>query len=121
MVTQNLTMYASKILFELIWDVLYFPLWWYTRGLADFIRSESRFISRKNKNISFSIWVRNWLKPMYGQYDLAGIVISLIVRTFQIIFRGALMVIWLIICLIGLALWLILPIFVILEIYLQIN
>jgi hypothetical protein len=46
---------------------------------------------------------------MYGQRDIAGRLISFIVRLVQIIFRGLALLVWLIIGLLALFIWLAFP------------
>ena len=119
MLTNNFAIYGAKILVELIRDILYFPLWWYSRGLLSVLFWLRKFLVNKQKSLALLIWIKNIHRPMYGQYDWTGLLISFFVRLFQILVRGVIMMFWLIIALIIFCFWVILPVFVIYEIILQ--
>ena len=119
MLTNNFAIYGAKILVELIRDILYFPLWWYSRGLLKVLFWLRRFLVNKQKSLALLIWIKNIHRPMYGQYDWLGLLISFFVRLFQILVRSVIMMFWLIIALIIFCFWVILPVFVIYEIILQ--
>lgn len=121
MLTNNFIFSGVKILSELIRDILYFPLWWYSAGLARLLLSLKNFLADKEKSLALSVWVKNIFTPMYGQYDWAGMIISFFVRLFQIIIRGLLMLFWLAVALAVFLLWLGLPVAVVYEIYFQIK
>jgi hypothetical protein len=117
---ENLVVYAPKALIEVGWSIAFFPVWWYTKGLLMALKNIRSMLRDQMKSTALLVWIRNIFVPMYGQHDWAGILISLIVRLFQIIVRGSYMLIWLIIAILLLLAWLSLPVFVIYEIYLQI-
>lgn len=121
MTTHNPGFYSTKIVVELIWEIVYFPIWWYTRGLWQFMLSILNFLSHKNKSIGFTVWLKNILRPMYGQYDFFGIIISIVIRSVQIIFRGLIMLIWIGLSLLALAAWLALPLIVAYQIMFQLS
>lgn len=99
------------ITFNQILDVLYFPFWWYTRGLAKVFAS----INQKRKDLSEALAIRillaNLFKPMFGQYDRPGRIISFFMRCFQLFIRLLLFFFGLIGLFILLIIWLGLPIF----------
>lgn len=111
---ENLILKSFKfILKEFFFDVLTFPLWWYSSG------AQKAFLRMKN-SIAFSVdelgvlvWIKNLFVPMYGQYDWQGRLISFFMRFFQIIFRSIGVLIWLVLSLLFFILWLILPIFIV--------
>jgi hypothetical protein len=112
--------YSTKILGTVIIDIIYFPFWWYFKGLGKVIVSLINFLKNREKALAFFVWVKNIFTPMYGQEDWQGRLISFAIRLIQIIFRGAIMIFWLILALAGLALWIIFPPLILFEIYLQI-
>lgn len=120
MITNNYIIYSAKILSELLWNILYFPLWWYSKGFWQLLIRLKNFLARKQKSLALLVWIKNINKPMYGQYDWAGILISFLVRSFQIIIRSLIMVFWLIFSLAIFLFWLILPPLVVYEIIFQI-
>jgi len=111
--------YSLQILTELVRDVLYFPLWWYGRGLLNLIMGVAHFLGDKQKTLALFVWVKNIFRPMYAQYDLAGMLISFFMRLVQIIFRSIVMLFWLIFSLAVIIFWILLPPLVIYEIIFQ--
>ncbi len=114
-------MQATKIISEAGRDILLFPLWWYTRGLLLFIRQLLFFMQNREKSLALLVWIKNIHRPMYGQYDWQGKLISFFMRLVQIIFRSIIMLFWLITALAALLFWVVLPFFVIYEIIFQLN
>jgi len=119
MISQSYSIYATKLLIELVRDILYFPIWWYSRGLLKIIISMKDFLSDRQKQLALIIWIKNIFRPMYGQYDWQGMIISFFIRLFQIIVRGVLMLFLFIGAVVVVLAWLILPIFTIYEIIFQ--
>ena len=105
---------------DLLKDIVYFPLWWYSRGLAQLVIKLKDFLLNKEKSLALLVWIKNIHKPMYGQYDWQGMLISFFMRLFQIIARGLFLLFWLVLALVIFLIWLILPIFVVYEIIFQI-
>ncbi|MFZ4648052.1 MAG: hypothetical protein ACOYMB_00250 [Patescibacteria group bacterium] len=68
--------------------VIYFPFWWYSVGFIRFLRSLGRFLKEKQESLALFVWIKNIFRPMYGQEDFAGRLISFFMRVIQIIFRG---------------------------------
>jgi hypothetical protein len=119
MLSNNFGLYAAKILVDLIKDIIYFPFWWYSRGLKQVVIKLKNFLANKEKSLALFVWIKNIFRPMYSQYDWAGILISFFVRLFQIIIRGIFMLFWLALAVLVLGLWLTLPILTIYEIIFQ--
>lgn len=119
MVTNNFALYSLKIVVEIITDILMFPVWWYTRGFFYCLKNVWRFLGRRQESISLFVWIKNIFKPMYGQTDWQGILISIFIRVVQIIVRSMAMIFWLFFSVFILLMWLVIPVFVIYEIVLQ--
>ena len=119
MISNNYSAYSIKICVEILRDIFYFPFWWYSRGLFELLIKLKNFLYNKQKSLALLIWIQNIFRPMYGQYDWAGILISFFIRSFQIIFRSLTMLLWVIFCLVVTSLWLVLPPLVIYEIIFQ--
>lgn len=103
---------AANFLFQ----IFYFPIWWYTFGLFWFARKLWLSFWNYGKSLAIDIWLKNLFVPMYGQYDLAGRIISFLVRLFQVVFRT---VLWLAFCLVLFGLffvWVGAPIFIVWQI-----
>jgi hypothetical protein len=116
----NIVLYTPKIVLEILWNIVYMPIWWYTRGLFNLIEGLLFFLSDHLKSTALLVWIKNFFKPMYGQYDWAGILISLLVRFFQIIVRSAYFIFYVILSIIAVLVWLAFPIGVVYFFYFQI-
>ena len=99
--------------------VLYFPLWWYSEGLLDVIKGCGRWINDFQQTMGFMIWVKNLFVPMFGQRDIAGRLISFVLRLVQIIFRGIIVLIFSLLNLIFIIIWILLPLFVLYQIFIH--
>lgn len=119
MVNNNFFLYSGKILAESVRDVLFFPIWWYTRGLLELLEKLMQMVIDRERSLALSVWIKNILKPMYGQYDWQGVMISIFMRIVQIIFRTFVLLIWVLIAFLIFMAWNILPIFTIYEIVFQ--
>ena len=120
MVAKDFTFYSVKIISDLIRDIIYFPAWWYSQGLLQFVLILKNFLVSKQKSLALLVWIKNIFRPMYGQYDWQGMLISFFMRVFQIIVRSLMMLFGAMVCLLALIGWVILPLLVIYEIIFQI-
>lgn len=95
---------------EILWDIIYFPIWWYTKGLARIghycWESAGQQIKRR---LALGVWLASMFKPMYGDYSVEGRVISGFMRFFVLIWKLINLFVWLIVLLILFLAWLILP------------
>lgn len=86
---------ALKFVFaDIIGDVVYFPVWWYSRGALRMLRALHAGMRRTLARLAIGVWIRNFFVPMYGAYDIQGRIISVLVRFFQIIVRSAAALFW---------------------------
>lgn len=100
----------QQLLWEAFADFFYFPIWWYTRGALRSAQWCFGLLEWGNLELALGVWLRNIFVPMYGQYDWQGRIISFVMRVVQIIFRGWLLLIWLMVCVLLFFVWLVLPI-----------
>ena len=119
MINNNFTLYGIQILTELFTDIILFPVWWYSRGFWQWGKTLFKFLKKRQKGIGLMVWAKNIFRPMYGQTDWQGKLISFFVRLAQIIIRGIVMLFWVLFVLFCFLLWPILPLFVIYEIIFQ--
>ena len=119
MFSNSFIFYSLQIFAELIRDILYFPVWWYGRGLVNLIMGMVNFLVDKQKALALFVWVKNIFRPMYAQYDWQGMLISFFMRLAQIIFRSIVMLFWLIFSLAVIIFWILFPLFVVYEIIFQ--
>ncbi|HBA36957.1 TPA: hypothetical protein DCZ15_03745 [Candidatus Falkowbacteria bacterium] len=120
MINHNFFTYAGKIIGQILGEILYFPVWWYTVGFARTAKGGWRFWRGRESSLGFGVWVKNIFVPMYGQRDLASRLISFVMRLVQIIYRGAILLFWLVLILLFLVLWLAGPILLLLALAFQI-
>ena len=120
MVSNNFFAFSLKVVTELIGDVVFFPLWWYTKGLLDMLKGQLHFLQNRQKGLALGVWVKNIFKPMFGQNDWQGLLISVVMRTFQIIVRSIVMVFWIIISLFIILFWILFPVLIFYQIIFQI-
>ncbi len=82
---------------DLFGGVLFFPVWWYTRGLAMILRWLGRRARGANVRLGVGVWIRNLFVPMYGETSFGGRVISFFARLVMIAVRGVAWIIWMIV------------------------
>jgi hypothetical protein len=116
----NAATYSVKIILKIVWDFVYFPLWWYSEGLLKTIKGILYFWREQEASLGFFVWLKNIFVPMYGQQDFSGRAISFFIRLVQIIFRGFVLLFFIILGLLFLAVYLALPLALLLAIAFQI-
>jgi hypothetical protein len=116
----NFLTYSGKIIISLFLEIVYFPIWWYSVGFFRFLKKVWNFLKDQENSLGFSVWAKNIFVPMYGQSDWAGRLISFFVRLVQVIFRGLVLLIGIIICLCLLIFWLLLPLLLLFALFFQI-
>jgi len=94
---------------DVLGSVIYFPIWWYTEGFFDVIRWVRRSLGYRWRAYSFAVWMKNFFVPMYGQYDIAGRVVSVFMRLVVLIGRGVAFVLEALAYFFLTAFWLLLP------------
>ena len=97
------------VFFEIVGDLLYWPIWWYTRGISRAGLFALAEIKSQARRLGVGVWVKNIFVPMFGQYDIEGRLISFFVRLIQIIIRTVATVLWATIVLLIFGLWVLLP------------
>lgn len=89
-------------------------------GLFLVVKKNLEFLRDKQKSLGILIWIKNIFRPMYGQTDWQGRLISLFVRIVQIIFRSVFMLFFVIMSFIFILAWIAFPFFIFYEIVFQI-
>lgn len=111
---------GSKIFITILVDeikkLLYFPVWWYSRGFLKVLKGCGALIHDFEQTLGLGIWVKNLFVPMFGQTDFAGRMISFFLRLFQILIKSLALLVIIIIAFIFLIFWSLLPIFIIYQI-----
>lgn len=121
MFKHNFLTYGGQLIAKTAGEIVYFPFWWYSVGFLETLKKLGRFWLGQEQALGFSVWLKNIFVPMYGQYDWAGRLISFFIRVVQIIFRGFVLLFWLIFVLAAAALWLAAPLFLVIAFIFQIG
>ena len=117
MVGESITSKSIRfVLCDLVFDLVSWPIWWYSTGIVKAAKRMGDTISQGNAELGVSVWVKNLFKPMFGQYDWQGRIISFFMRLVQIIIRSLLLCFWIIFSFVMFLFWLLLPIFLIVQI-----
>jgi hypothetical protein len=106
----------KDVLLDTLREILYFPAWWYGVGLRKTAASRFGNIKSMEMRLGLKIWLKNIFKPMFGQYDIPGKIISFFMRIFQIIVRTLILIFWSVLMLGLILVWICLPLIVILGI-----
>lgn len=105
---------------EILWDIVYFPVWWYTKGLKrvyDFcINSATFHIQRR---VALGIWLKSMFKPMYGDTTKEGKIISFFMRIVVLFWKLGSTVLWLFILFLLFLGWIVLPLVILYYILYQ--
>lgn len=111
----------NLVFVDIIKSILYFPFWWYGRGLIETLQSGFGQIKYRWQILGVGVWVKYWFVPMYGQRDIAGRFISIFMRTINIIIRGFLFLILAIFYILLMLLKILLPIFFVFLLFWQLT
>lgn len=113
----NFLFYLGKISLQVLLDIIYFPLWWYSVGFFRILKNLAIFLKERWLVIGTGVWLKNIFVPMYGQTDFASRAISFFIRLVQIICRFIVYIFFVLMSIIGMVLWLVLPILIIILIF----
>jgi hypothetical protein len=111
---------SIKLIGQFLVEFLYFPLWWYSVGFFRCLKHLASFLRGWSESLGVLVWVKNIFRPMYGQRDFASHVISFFMRSVQVVARSIAWTFWFLVALLAAAFWLLLPIVVAYNIWLQI-
>lgn len=109
----TLVLVMQQTIGNLLWEIVSFPIWWYTIGVWKMLQWLGDQIVSEYRNLSLGLWLKNLLVPMFGQYDRTGRLVSFFMRLVQIIFRFFLLIIWFVLLVAIFLFWLTAPILVV--------
>jgi hypothetical protein len=116
--TENIFIQTIKTLFiDLIGEVLYFPIWWYTRGLKRVVLFIWHSIKKLARNLSLKIMITSLFRPMFAQHDRAGRIISFFMRLILLVSRIVVFVLFSVLYSVILIFWLVLPVLVVWQLF----
>lgn len=113
--------YPVVLIGQIVRDVLWFPVWWYTRGLYKCIRWVLAWCAGWWQALGVAIWLKYLLVPMYGQRDFFGRLVSFVMRLVQIVARTAFFVLLALVGLLLIVLWLVILPLIIWQIIYQMT
>ncbi|MFZ6036321.1 MAG: hypothetical protein ACOYUK_04210 [Patescibacteria group bacterium] len=121
--SQNIILATIKyILVDVLWDILYFPIWWYSKGLLRVIRFASESATfHLQRRVALGIWLKNMFKPMYGDMTREGRIISIVFRIIILFWKLLAAGLWLVVLFCAVVLWIVFPLVVIYYIVYQIT
>jgi len=106
----------KNFIFDPIFTILYFPVWWYSLGFLKFFNFLKKNIKEVSCPFVFKILIANLFKPMYGDWSREGRIISFFMRIIHLSWQIFKIVIFLIISLVLLIGYLFLPLLIFYEI-----
>lgn len=77
----------KNFILDPIVSLIYFPLWWYSKGLLKFLIFLKKNIQEISQPFVLKILLANLFKPMYGDYSREGRIISFFMRSFHLLWR----------------------------------
>jgi len=85
---------TQKLITDFLLDFLYFPIWWFTKGLQQILIFSYNLVGQANMRLAPLLWFKNLFVPMFGQRDIQGRIMSFFMRLVNVIIRGFLIVCW---------------------------
>ena len=79
---------VQQLLIEAALEVIYFPVWWYSKGAKRVFLGCVNWIRSMNAQAAPGLWLKNIFVPMYGAYDLQGRLVSFFMRFVNVIGRS---------------------------------
>lgn len=105
------------IIVRTLLDLLYAPVWWYTKGAVFIFQQLVRISLKTARQLAIRVWIQNLFTPMFQQYDWQGRLISFFMRILQIIFRTLFfLVLWCVYLLVFIA-WFVVPLLIVYNLY----
>lgn len=101
---------AKLVGVDLFGSLLWFPVWWYSTGLKRVALGVHSDLTYRWQEYGFAIWLKNFFVPMYGQYDIAGRLVSVFMRFVVLVGRAIAFVVEALFYAVGICLWVIAPI-----------
>ncbi|MFA6027770.1 MAG: hypothetical protein WC752_02490 [Patescibacteria group bacterium] len=113
---------SIKFIFkDIIWSIIYFPVWWYTKGAFSILQKIGGDIKNFAHDLNLGILFKYLFKPMYGMTDIWSRIISFMVRIVQFFILSFITAIWIVLLVCLFIIWLLLPLFVLYNIIAQIG
>lgn len=112
MLQSNAVLALKFVTVDLIGSVVFFPIWWYTKGLARMAAYSARTVWSAARDFGIGIWIKNLFTPMFGQHDVASRIISFFARLLAILYYSVCLLLLCIVMLLLFIGWIVLPLFI---------
>lgn len=106
---------------DIVWNTVYFPLWWYTRGILRILALMKHQVFSLARTLHLPTLFKYLLKPMYGYTDIISRIISFYVRIVQFLVLVIFTLLVVIALSILLIIWILIPIFVVYGIFFHLG
>lgn len=101
---------ARLVFVDLLGSIAWFPVWWYSTGMLKVITNSKDALQYRARSYAFVIWIKNFFVPMYGQYDITGRFVSVLMRFIVLVGRSIAFVVEALVYLLGIIVWAVAPI-----------
>ncbi len=112
MIRSNLILAVKSLAVDSVVAVLYFPIWWYTLGAFRVASYGVRTLHNAGRGFGVHVWFKNLFRPMFGQYDIAGRIISFFLRLVMILYYSIVLLFMAVLMTALFGFWLALPAFI---------
>jgi len=110
-------MLIKDFFLDALWEILYFPLWWYSRGFKKTFLFSWRKVKSGWRFLGIGIFLKNFFKPMYGTRGWDAYLLSIVGHSWQLFWRLVVVLGWAVFWGLVLCFWLVLPIFLIVTLF----
>ncbi|OGL63850.1 hypothetical protein A3C09_04960 [Candidatus Uhrbacteria bacterium RIFCSPHIGHO2_02_FULL_47_44] len=94
MKSSSSSLVLKHLLLDLVREILFLPVWWFTIGLAQMVLWCGHSVKHAAETTGLTIWAKNLFVPMYGETSVSGKLISFFVRLIMVIARGVATFVW---------------------------
>lgn len=97
MKSSSTSLVFKHILIDILREILFLPIWWYTLGLGQMVVWCGRSVKGAAQTTGLSLWAKNLFVPMYGETSISGKLISFFIRLIMVLARGFATFVWMMI------------------------
>lgn len=103
---------AKFVFIDVIGNIFYFPIWWYSKGLLRVILWYKNGITDFANYLAIPILFKSLFKPLFGMNDIVSRIISIVLRFVYFFVLMIVMVIYLILLTVFVLAYMLLPLFI---------
>jgi hypothetical protein len=105
------------VVVDAVWSIVSFPIWWYTVGAMKVLHLIRREAGALAQSLNLRVLLKFLFKPMFGQSDIIGRIISICVRIVHFCILATYSAIITILLVLLLIAWLLLPPFILYNVW----